>query len=108
SMVLAAFHRRLTWSALMVSVEGCMRTTAMIMAILLAAYFLNLVIGIVGLTNGLSSLIDSLGLTPLQALILIILFYLVLGMFMEPLSMMVATVPIVTPIIVALGYDPVW
>jgi len=38
----------------------------------------------------------------------IIVFYLVLGMFMETLSMMVATIPITTPLIVSAGYDPVW
>ncbi len=85
-----------------------MRTTAMVMAILIAAYFLNFVITSIGLTRYLSALVTDLGTTPLQTLLFIILFYVVIGMFLETLSMMVATVPVVTPIVVALGYDPVW
>jgi C4-dicarboxylate transporter, DctM subunit len=85
-----------------------MRTTAMIMAILLAAYFLNLVIGIIGLTASLTGLLEDLGLTPNQTLLLVIAFYVVLGCFMETLSMMVATIPIITPVMIALGFDPVW
>jgi len=108
SLGLAAARRRLTRTALIQSIEGCMRTTAMIMAILLAAYFLNLVIGIIGLTTSLTNLLADLGLTPNQTLFLVIVFYVVLGCFMETLSMMVATIPIVTPVMIALGFDPVW
>jgi TRAP-type C4-dicarboxylate transport system permease large subunit len=80
----------------------------MVMAILLAAYFLNLVIGIIGLTAELNKVISHLGLTPNQTLFAVIVFYVVLGCFMETLSMMVATVPIITPVMVGLGFDPVW
>ena len=48
------------------------------------------------------------GLTPMQTMWLIIGLYLVLGMFMESLSMMIATVPIITPVVITLGFDPVW
>jgi TRAP-type C4-dicarboxylate transport system permease large subunit len=88
--------------------EGTMRTTAMIMAILVAAYFLNFVISSIGLTAQVNRLVTGLGLNPGELLFAIIVFYLLLGMFMETLSMMVATVPIITPIMVQAGYDPVW
>jgi len=88
--------------------EGTMRTTAMIMAILIAAYFLNFVITAIGLTAQVNSAITELQLSPLQLLIVVIAFYVVLGMFMETLSMMVATVPIITPVIIGAGFDPVW
>ena len=81
---------------------------AMIMAIVLAAYFLNFVMSAIGLTGKVNTLITSLGLGPYELLAVVVLFYLVLGMFMETLSMMVATVPIVTPVVVAAGFDPVW
>lgn len=105
---LAAMRKRLTWETFIRSVEGCARMTAMVMAILLAAYFLNLVFGIVGLTSQLNKLITELGLTPFQTLFFVIVFYVILGCFMETLSMMVATVPIITPVMVSLGFDPVW
>jgi C4-dicarboxylate transporter, DctM subunit len=55
-----------------------------------------------------TGIVTAAGLSPMATLLLIVLFYLILGMFMESLSMMVATVPIVTPVIAALGFDKVW
>jgi TRAP-type C4-dicarboxylate transport system permease large subunit len=88
--------------------EGTMRTTAMIMAILIAAYFLNFVINSIGLTAQVNRLIIGLGLTSTQLLVGVIVFYLILGCFMETLSMMVATVPIIAPLMFKAGYDPIW
>src|SRR5215468_1361463 len=105
---IAAWNRRLTLRILLHAFEGTMRTTAMIMAILLAAYFLNFVITSIGLTGQVNSFIVGLGLTPAQLLIAVVIFYFILGMFMETLSMMVATVPIIAPIMFKAGYDPVW
>src|SRR5215831_15933626 len=105
---IAAWNRRLTMQALLQAFEGTMRTTAMIMAILLAAYFLNFVITSIGLTGQVNSFITSLGLTPVELLIAVVIFYFILGMFMETLSMMVATVPIIAPIMFKAGFDPVW
>ena len=105
---LAAWRRRLSWSMMRAAVEGTMRSTAMIMAILVAAKFLNFVLTAVGLTAQVNAMITGLEWTPMQTLIAIIAFYVVLGMFMETLSMMVATVPIITPVVVSLGFDPVW
>ena len=105
---IAAWNRRLTLRTLLHAFEGTMRTTAMIMAILLAAYFLNFVITSIGLTGQVNRFITSLGLTPVQLLIAVVIFYFILGMFMETLSMMVATVPIIAPIMFKAGYDPVW
>ncbi|MEZ5659782.1 MAG: TRAP transporter large permease [Burkholderiaceae bacterium] len=108
SMVLAALNRRLTLATLRAAIEGTMRTTAMIMLIILAAVFLNFVLGVIGLTQALTEFIAGLGLSPLQTLLMIVAFYVVLGCFMETLSMLLTTAPLVTPIVVGLGYDPVW
>jgi tripartite ATP-independent transporter DctM subunit len=105
---IAAWNRRLTLRTVLHAFEGTMRTTAMIMAILLAAYFLNFVITSIGLTGQVNSFILGLGLTKLQLLVVVVIFYFILGMFMETLSMMVATVPIIAPIMFKAGYDPVW
>jgi len=108
ALIIAGSRRQLSIGMLREAIEGTMRTTAMVMAILIAAYFLNFVISSIGLTRYISSAIAEYGATPLQTLLVVILFYLVIGMFLETLSMMVATVPVVTPIIIDLGYDPVW
>src|SRR5438093_8497383 len=104
----AAWHRSLSVRMLLHAFEGTMRTTAMIMAILIAAYFLNFVISSIGLTAQVNRMITSLGLTSTELLIGVIIFYLVLGCFMETLSMMVATVPIIAPVMFKAGYDPIW
>jgi tripartite ATP-independent transporter DctM subunit len=108
ALALVAARKRLSWSMMREAIEGTMRSTAMIMAILVAAKFLNFVITAIGLTAQVNALIIGLGWTPMETLIAVIAFYVVLGMFMETLSMMVATVPIITPVVVSLGFDPVW
>lgn len=105
---LAAWKRSLSFRMLREAFEGTMRTTAMIMLIILAAVFLNFILGFIGVTQGLLDLIASLGLTPMQTMLLLVVFYLILGMFMETLSMLLTTVPIVFPIVVHMGFDPVW
>jgi len=104
----AAWHRRLSLRMLLQAFEGTMRTNAMIMAILIAAYFLNFVISSIGLTGQVNRLVTGLGLTSTELLLTVIVFYLILGCFMETLSMMVATVPIIAPIMFKAGYDPIW
>lgn len=105
---LAAWNRTLTIPMLRSALEATMRTTAMIMIIILAAIFLNFILAAIGLTETLTNFITSLGLTPFQTMLMIIGFYIILGCFMETLSMLLTTAPLVTPIVVALGYDPVW
>jgi C4-dicarboxylate transporter DctM subunit len=105
---LAAWRGTLTLGMLRDAFEGTMRITAMIMLIVLAAMFLNFILGFIGVTKELLELIAGLGLTPLQTMLLLVVFYLILGMFMETLSMLLTTVPIVVPIVVHMGYDPVW
>ena len=108
SLGLAALTRSLNIEMLRRAVEGTMRTTAMVMLIILAAIFLNFVLAAIGLTQALSQFVLELGLTPMQTLLAVIAFYLVLGCFMETLSMLLTTTPLIVPIIVSLGFDPVW
>jgi C4-dicarboxylate transporter DctM subunit len=105
---IAAVRRALSMKMLLRAFEGTMRTTAMIMAILIAAYFLNFVMTSIGLMGKVNDVITSLNLTPVQLLFVVIVFYVILGMVMETLSMMVATLPIVAPVVFKAGYDPVW
>lgn len=106
--MLAAWTRTLTITMLKEAFEGTMRTTAMVMLIIMAAVFLNFILGFMGVTAEILRAIAEMGLTPLETMLIIIGFYLLLGMFMETLSMMLTTVPIVFPIVASLGYDPVW
>ena len=105
---IAAWRRALSVKMLLQAFEGTMRTTAMIMAILIAAYCLNFVVSSIGLMGKVNNQIMALELTPGQLLFGVMVFYVILGMFMETLSMMVATVPIIAPVVFKAGYDPVW
>ena len=108
ALALAAGFGRLNLKMLREAVEGTMRSTAMIMLIVIASSFLNFVMSATGLTNALTASISGLGLSPGWMLLVLVLFYLVLGCFMETLSMMITTIPIVAPIMIGLGYDPIW
>ena len=108
ALMLAVWTRTLSITMLKEAFEGTMRTTAMIMIIILAAVFLNFVLGFIGVTQALLETVTELGLTPIETMILLVIFYLILGMFMETLSMLLTTVPIVFPIVVSMGFDPVW
>jgi C4-dicarboxylate transporter DctM subunit len=105
---IAGWRRVLSVKLLLVAFEGTMRTTGMIMAILVAAYFLNFVMTSIGLLGRVNNLIMGLRLTPTQLLLAVMVFYVILGMVMETLSMMVATVPIIAPVVFKAGFDPVW
>jgi len=108
ALLLAAWERALSWKMLRAVFEGTMRTTAMIMLIIIAAQFLNFVLASIGLTDGIGKLIDDLGLGKYGTMLLIIAFYLILGCFMETISMMILTTPFIFPIIIKLGWDAIW
>ncbi len=108
ALVLAAFFRSLTVAMVRESLEGTMRSTAMIMLIVVAASFLNFVLSAIGLTDAMTKSILGLGLSPGWMLLVVVIFYVILGCFMETLSMMIVTIPLVAPIMTQLGYDPIW
>ena len=105
---LAWWAGKLSIAMLKEAFEGTMKSTAMVMLIVVAAYFLNFVISAIGLTTMLTDFIENLGLPKAATLFAVILFYVVLGCFMETLSMMITTIPIIAPVMFKLGYDPVW
>src|SRR6185503_14998852 len=79
ALAITAWRRRLTFSMLREVCEGTVRTTAMVVAILVAAFFLNVVIQTIGLTQQLGKLISAYQLSPVEVLSAVILLYLVLG-----------------------------
>ncbi len=88
--------------------EGTIRTSSMIMLILISDNFLNFILDSIGLAEMLNDFIINLGASPLQTLLVVILLYIVLGFFVETLSLMVITIPIIAPILIGMGYDPIW
>ena len=108
---IAAYFKSLSISMLKEAFEATMRTTAMIMIIIFAALFLNFVLGILGITREIVSFINGVGLSPVFTIYIIVLVYVIMGMFMETVAMLLTTVPIVFPIVLGLGvpeYNGVW
>lgn len=106
--LMAAAYGGLTRENLAAALLGTVKITGMIAFIILAAAYLNYTLGAAGLGRDLKLLLDGLALGRLETMLVIILLYIVLGFFIETLSLMVATIPIVAPIVVGLGYDPIW
>jgi tripartite ATP-independent transporter DctM subunit len=104
-----AWHsRKLSWALLQTCFVQTAKTSGMILLIITAAFILNLAVSLTGVAETMTQWVTSFGLSGTQMLLILMIFYLVLGMFMDVLSMMVATIPITFPIVVALGIDPVW
>lgn len=108
ALLLALTQGRLNLAMLRDALEGTMKSTAMIMLIVVGAAFLNFIMSATGLTNAITAAITGLGVSPMWMLVILVIFYLVLGCFMETLAMMITTIPIVAPIMIGLGFDPVW
>ena len=98
----------LNWAMLSEALLGTKKSTGMIMLIIVAAYFLNFVMSAIGLTTQLTNAVQMLDLSKWQMLFAVIVFYVVLGCFMETLSMMITTIPIIAPVMQGMGFDMVW
>lgn len=104
----AWMNRRLSVRMLHECFLSTFHLTAISMFILAVAFFLNFVMGLLGVPQALASAAGSLQTDVVVFLWCLALFYLLLGIFFETLPMLVGTVPIIFPIVMAMGVDPVW
>lgn len=105
---LVAANGRLSWDLLLNCSMQAARTTGMTVIVLSCALLLNVTISMLGVTQAVTQWVGSFGLGATGLILVLILFYLVLGMFMDAMSMLVLTVPITVPLVGALGVDPIW
>ena len=84
------------------------QVTSMIVLIVSGAFYLNFVLGVLGVPQALARFVSDIGATPVQMMYILFVFYLILGCFLETLSMMIGTIPVVFPLVIALKIDPVW
>ena len=106
--VFAAIEGRLNIRMLNASAEATARNTALLGLILFGAYLLNYILTTINVPQALAALIAGLPIPPWGIMLCIIALYVALGTFMEGFSMIITTVPVVFPVVVALGYDPIW
>jgi tripartite ATP-independent transporter DctM subunit len=104
----AAIEGRLTFRMLNASAEATARNTALLGLILFGAYLLNYILTTINVPQTLAALIAGMPLPPWAIMLCIVGLYVALGTFMEGFSMIITTVPVVFPIVTALGYDPIW
>jgi len=107
-LCLAAAQGSLTWKTFIESLLGATRTSAMIALILAGAAFLSLSMGFTGLPRGLADLIAQWNLSRFELLLVLLVFYIVLGMFLDGISSVVLTMAVVEPMIRDAGIDLIW
>ena len=108
ALVLAAAQGTLNWHSLSSSLMGATRTSAMIALILAGAAFLSLSMGFTGLPRGLANLIAEWNLSRFELLMVLLIFYIILGMFLDGISSVVLTMAVVEPMIRDAGIDMIW
>lgn len=103
-----ALWRGMRWPEFLTGLRSTVDTTATIFFILIGAEVLGFLISTSQISFAMVDMMRDLGLGPWQVLIAIMIFYVVLGCFMESLAMILLTVPIFFPVIIDSGFDPVW
>ena len=108
ALLIALAMRRMTWTSFVQSIEQTLRLTAAIILIFIFATAFSRFIAISGLTQQIIQLAVDWQLGPYQLISGIVVFYIVIGMFMNALPAMVLTVPLFYPMAMNAGFDPVW
>lgn len=107
-LILALLYRCLTWEAIKASVRGALRVTLMAYLIVFGSATFSQLLAFSGASRGLIGWATGFDLDPILMLIVMFCVLLILGMFMEQISMMLLTVPIFFPLALSLGFDPIW
>ncbi len=108
SVFIAIVMGRFSVAALVRAGRRAVRTSAMIGLIIVGAALLNAAFGFLGIPKAVATVISSWELTPFVLIVVLLVFYAVLGMFLDGTSIIVMTLPITLPLITGAGYDAVW
>lgn len=108
ALCIALARRALTWRTLLDALVESGRTTAMLFVILTGALMFAEFVNYTSMPNDLKTLVTTLNLSPIMVITAICIIYVLLGTAMEELSMILLTVPVFFPLVVHLGFDPIW
>lgn len=108
TIVMTVGMGQLTWRILVDSSMGAIKISAMVCSILVSAAFLSTAVGYLHVPTEIASWIGSLGLSPYMLIFILGLFYVVLGLFLDGISITVMSLPITYPLILQAGFDPIW
>ena len=108
ALFFAALTKSLTWEVFKISLIGSVKTSCMIMLIVMGAAYLSNVFGFLGITRALTTYVIEMGLSPYTLIVILTVLYLILGCLIDGFSMIVMTAPLVLPLIEAAKFDTVW
>lgn len=108
SLLLSLIERTLTWASFKSGLQAACRVYCMIGLILAGAAFLTLAMGFIGLPRHLAEYVGSLALSPFMLMVLLVGFFIVLGCFLDGISMVVLTMSVLLPTVEAAGFDLIW
>ncbi|WP_108660029.1 TRAP transporter large permease [Acuticoccus kandeliae] len=108
ALILGLAYRELSVGALVDALRNAVVTSCVVMFITINAQFLSFAIVTSGISRGLSGAMADAGIGPFAFFLLLLVLYAVIGMFIDGLSIMLLTVPVLFPVFQAMGYDPVW
>jgi C4-dicarboxylate transporter, DctM subunit len=108
ALAIGILRRRLSWSGIVGCLVEALRTSAAIFFILIAAFLFQYFLAVTQMSQLLGDLLKSLPVGPTGIVVVILAFYIIVGMFVDELAIILLTIPIVFPIVVDLGLDPIW
>ncbi len=108
AVLISVLMGRFSLRALLAAGRRAVRTSAMIGLIVIGAALLNSAFGFLGIPKAIAGQIASFGLSPMALIVVLLVFYAVLGMFLDGTSIIVMTLPITLPLITGAGFDPIW
>lgn len=108
SFIIALFSRSLNGKVLKEIILGSVKTSTMIMLIVCGASYLSVTVGYLNIPSQLTQFISDLGLSGYQLIIILSIMYIILGMMLDGFSLIVMSLPLALPLIVAAGFDPLW
>jgi tripartite ATP-independent transporter DctM subunit len=108
ALIVARLQGALDWQALRAIAIGAVQTCSMIALIVLGASILGSAAAFLSIPAAVAEFVTSLGLSPFMLIVALIIFYLILGCFLDGFSMIVMTLPVVLPIVKGAGFDPIW
>ncbi len=108
SLIISVFQRSLNWATFKASILGATRLYCMIALILAGAQFLTLSMGYIGLPRALAEWIGSMGLSQFWLIVVLMVFFIILGCFLDGISMVVLTMGVLLPTVQAAGIDLIW
>ncbi len=108
AMIIAAMYGKLNRNNILTAIKNATKTSAMILTILMGAMLFGYLLGILQIPQVVSTWVVSLDVSRWVVFVILMFVYLLLGMFLEVTSIILITIPIVYPIIIALNFDPIW